>query len=412
MNETTNEKKEFLSKEDMKKILLLCFLVIVMITGFLNLGTILKGLKYIFDLVLPFVIGGAIAFIINVPMKKIEGFLFKKKPSFKGKRIISYIISVVLIIGILTLAMFGIVPELINTIKQLTNQLPAVFERVQGFISEKTVEYPALKAITENMELDYTSLISKISKLVGLESGGSELIDSTMGFISSVIGGFATFFIAIAFSIYVIARKEDLGRHVRKVLYAFFPEKGAEKILAVAHLSSKTFSNFLTGQCLEACILGIMFFIMMSIFKFPYALLISVLITITALVPIFGAFIGCGVGALLILFVDVKQAIIFVVMFIILQQIEGNFIYPHVVGSSVGLPSIWVLVAITVGAGLMGIIGMIIFIPLCSVLYSLFRELVNNRLKKKGIKIEDTTISENENKEKEKLKEKTKVKKT
>ena len=179
-------------------------------------------------------------------------------------------------------------------------------------------------------------------------------------------------------------QKERLGRQVRKVLQAFMPAKRVARVIYICSLSYRTFSNFITGQCIEAVILGTMFFIVMSIFQFPYALLVGVLIAFTALIPIFGAFIGCIVGALLILMVNPMQALMFVIMFLILQQIEGNLIYPHVVGNSVGLPSIWVLVAVTLGGNLMGVAGMLIFIPLMSVAYALFREWVYRRLAKKA----------------------------
>ena len=173
--------------------------------------------------------------------------------------------------------------------------------------------------------------------------------------------------------------KETLACQGKQILYALFRQSGAEKILYVCSLSNKTFSRFISGQCLDACILGIMFFIAMTIAGLPYAMLISVLIAFTALIPMVGAFIGCVIGALLILMVSPLKALIFVIMFLVLQQLEGNLVYPHVVGNSVGLPSIWVLVAITIGGNLMGVIGMILFIPLCSVLYAIFRLYVKDR---------------------------------
>ncbi len=194
-----------------------------------------------------------------------------------------------------------------------------------------------------------------------------------------VINGVMTFFIGFVFAIYILIQKETLGRQCIKVMNAFFPKKVVDKIYNVCSLSHKTFSKFITGQCLEALILGMMFFVSMTIFRLPYALLVGVLIAFTALIPMIGAFIGCAVGAFLILMVNPMQAVFFIILFLVLQQIEGNLIYPHVVGNSVGLPSMWVLFAVTVGGKLMGIVGMLVFIPLMSVLYTLFRELVNKR---------------------------------
>ena len=201
----------------------------------------------------------------------------------------------------------------------------------------------------------------------------------------TVINSLMNFFVGFVFACYILLQKEKLSVQVKKVLYAFLPRHAVEKTLQVAALSYKTFSNFVTGQCLEAVILGTMFFVSMSVLRFPYALLVGVLIAFTALIPIFGAFIGCVLGTFLILVSNPVQAIGFVILFFVLQQVEGNLIYPHVVGGSVGLPSIWVLVAVTVGGSLMGVVGMLIFIPLSSVLYALFKGWVHKRLEDRGI---------------------------
>lgn len=195
----------------------------------------------------------------------------------------------------------------------------------------------------------------------------------------------STFLIALIFSFYILLQKERLARQARQVLYALLPERAADRTLDILRLTNRTFSSFLSGQCLEAVILGTLFVVAMTIFQMPYALLVGVLIALTALIPIVGAFIGCAVGALLILIVDPVKALMFVVLFLVLQQVEGNLIYPHVVGSSVGLPSIWVLCAVTLGGSLMGIVGMLVFIPLCSVLYALFRTYVKDRLVRKKV---------------------------
>lgn len=388
---------DFLSKGNMKRILFLIFLIILMFAAIQNIGVLLGILGNMMDILFPFILGGALAFIFNVPMRRIEAELFKRKPDFKGKRAISYLLSLLFILGIIAVALFVIVPELIDTVKQLTAQIPIAMGKLQGLILDVGARYPELKTITKNVDLDYQSLINKAGELVGdLLASATGLLSSTVGIISSIFSGFVTFFIAFSFSIYILFRKEDLARQIKKVLFAFFPVNIVDKFLSVGELSNKTFTNFLTGQCLEACILGCMFFVAMSIFGMPYAILVSILIAITALIPIFGAFIGCGIGAVLILIENPKQALIFVIMFLIIQQIEGNLIYPHVVGGSVGLPSIWVLVAITVGGDLMGVVGMIIFIPLCSVVYTLFREFINNRLDKRGVPIEKYTLPYNE----------------
>ena len=220
-----------------------------------------------------------------------------------------------------------------------------------------------------------------------LKNGAGSVLGGTMEAAKSIISGVSTFFIAFVFACYVLFQKERLSVQVRKLMYAFVPEDWTDILIALGSVTHKTFSSFLTGQCVEAVILGCMFFIVLSIFNFPYAMLISVLIAFTALIPVFGAFIGCGVGTVLILLVNPMKGLLFVVVFLVLQQIEGNFIYPHVVGNSVGLPSMWVLAAVSVGGSLMGVVGMLIFIPIVSVVYTLLRGIVNRRLKEKKIKV-------------------------
>lgn len=225
------------------------------------------------------------------------------------------------------------------------------------------------------------------SVIAFFKSGVGNVFDSTISVATSIVGAVTTFAIAFVFACYILLQKEKLHVQVKKILFAYLPEKRANNVLGICSLTYKTFSNFLTGQCVEACILGTMFFITMSIIRLPYALLVGVLIAFTALIPIFGAFIGCAVSAFLILMVDPWKALIFVIMFLVLQQLEGNLIYPKVVGNSVGLPSIWVLAAVSIGGSLMGVVGMLIFIPLLSVVYAIFRGDVYRRLEKKGIEV-------------------------
>ena len=228
--------------------------------------------------------------------------------------------------------------------------------------------------------MDWQNLLQK--GIDFFQSGAQIVLGSAFQVAHGIFSGLTTFVIGFVFACYILIQKEKLGTQCKKLLYAYLKEHQAKRVLEIAALTHRTFAKFLTGQCLEAVILGTMFFVAMTIFRFPYALLVGVLIAITALIPIFGAFIGCVVAAFLILMVNPIQAIGFVILFLVLQQLEGNFIYPHVVGGSVGLPSIWVLVAVTVGGSLMGIIGMLIFIPLMSVLYTLLREDVYKRLRK------------------------------
>ena len=251
----------------------------------------------------------------------------------------------------------------------------------QRFLEDLFTNNTEISKWLSDLNLDVDKLMD--SAMSFFQNGAGNVLNSTMSAIGSIVSGVTTFVIAFVFACYVLLQKEKLRVQVTKVMYAFLPEKRVEWCLEVCSLTAKSFSSFLTGQCVEALILGMMFFIVMSILNMPYILLVAVLIAFTALIPIFGAFIGCVVGAFLILMVDPLQALVFVIMFLILQQIEGNMIYPKVVGKSVGLPSIWVLAAVTIGGNLMGIVGMLIFIPIVSVVYTLFRASVYKRLRKK-----------------------------
>jgi len=301
----------------------------------------------------------------------------------KFKRPISYILTLILILGILTLALVVIIPELVNTMKMLAQQIPVAFNAAQNWIQKNSDYWPMIATYIESAEIDFAGLSNKAVAM--LQSGASKFFSSSVNVIGSVISGIVSFVIGLVFSIYVLFQKEKLSCQARKILYALLPLKTADRIVSVATLANHTFSNFLSGQCLEACILGTLFVIVMSILRMPYAVMIGVVIALTALIPVVGGFIGCAVGMFLIVMVNPIQALWFLVVFLILQQVEGNLIYPRVVGNSVGLPSIWVLVAVSIGSSLFGILGILVFIPLCSVCYALFRDFVHVRLKKRNI---------------------------
>ncbi len=375
-----------LNKENRKIIRgLIVFTMVVFIVG-INYRTVLDLAGTIFGILFPFVLGGGIAFVLNVPMRSVERILPVKKHE-KLKRPISLVLTLALVSGVLFLVGFLVIPELVRTIASVSESVPVFWENAQAEAEAFFVNYPYIVGYIEEMDVNWKQLIGEIMAFLG--NGAGTVLSSTVSAAMSVINGLTTFFIGFVFAIYILLQKETLGRQVRKVLRAFLPERTGAVILEIAALTERTFSNFLTGQCLEAVILGLMFFATLTVMRYPYAVLIGVLIAFTALIPIFGAFIGCFVGAFLILMVNPMQALVFVIVFLILQQIEGNLIYPHVVGNSVGLPSIWVLAAVTIGGSVMGITGMLIFIPLCSVFYSLLRDAANARLALTGQKKEE-----------------------
>lgn len=377
-----------LNKNNIKKILGIITFAILLFVGIQNINAIWRFLSSLIGLIFPFLLGGGIAFILNVPMRSIEKLLFskskaEKKSHIKLKRPLSLLLTVAIIVGIVLMIVFLIIPEIGRTIEIISNRFPAFQKRIEVKYNELIIEYPAIVDYVSEIEIDWAKLGE--STINFIKNSGGTMLQSTFGIATSIVGGFINFFLGLLFAIYILLQKEKLGRQAKKLLYAYLPENAADRVVTISSLSFVTFSKFLSGQCLEAVILGILFFLAMSIFGFPYALMISVLIAFTALIPLFGAFIGCFVGAFLIFIVNPIQALWFIIMFLIIQQLEGNLIYPHVVGGSIGLPSIWVLVAVSIGGSTMGVAGMLIFIPMSSILYALLREAVNKRLKEKNV---------------------------
>lgn len=375
-------------KENLRGLLLVICGGIAFYSLLQNLPAVAMAVGWVLGILGPFLLGGAMAFILNVPMRAIERRLFPVRPGkqVKGRRPMALLITLLAVIGVLVLASSVIGPGIAEAVRSLAAQVPAAAERLWAQISRLEQYLPMLESLLAdwNME-DWKNITQKAAQL--LQSWGGGILSSGSMVIGGVVSGVSTFVIALIFSFYILLQKEKLGRQGRQVLYALLPERRADRTLEILRLSSRTFSSFLSGQCLEACILGTLFVVSMTIFRMPYALLVGVLISLTALIPIVGAFIGCGVGALLIAIADPWKALGFIVLFLVLQQVEGNLIYPHVVGSSVGLPSIWVLAAVTLGGSLMGILGMLVFIPLCSVLYALFRDYVKTRLSQRHVPV-------------------------
>ena len=376
-----------LNKENMRKLRELILFTVIILIALWNYRLLFEWAGAAFRIILPFLLGGGIAFILNIPMSFLEEKIFgnrhlkDKKIAKKIARPVCMVLTLAIVIGVVVLVMFVVIPELTRTILSLGRTIQTFIPEAQKFLEDLFTDSREIQAWLSNLNLDVGRLMDTVMSF--FQNSAGNVLNSTMSAIGSIVSGVTTFVIAFVFACYILLQKEKLRVQVRKVMYAFLSEKRVEWCLEVSSLTARSFSNFLTGQCVEAMILGMMFFIAMTIFNMPYAMLVGVLIAFTALIPIFGAFIGCVIGAFLILMVDPLQALGFVIMFLVLQQIEGNLIYPKVVGSSVGLPSIWVLAAVTVGGSLMGVVGMLIFIPIVSVVYNLFRASVYKRLRKK-----------------------------
>ncbi|MBY0759809.1 MULTISPECIES: AI-2E family transporter [Sellimonas] len=382
-----------LNHENMKKIRQLIVFTALLIVCLWQYSIVFDAFRFVFGVLFPFILGGAIAFVVNVPMHFIEEKLFndarkgRSKAARKLARPVSFILTLMLVIGVIMVVAFVVIPQLTGTFVRLGASIQAFIPKVQEWANNFFHDNKEIMSYVNQLEFKWDKIFEVIMNW--FTSGAGSILESGVAAAKNIVSGFATFFIAFVFACYILLQKEKLKVQAKKVLYAFVRKGRAEAAEEVFSLTYRTFSSFLAGQCLEAVILGTMFVIAMSIFKMPYALLIGILIAFTALIPIFGAFIGCAIGAFLIFMVDPIKAFWFIIMFLVLQQIEGNLIYPHVVGGAVRLPSIWVLAAVSIGGSLMGVVGMLVFIPIVSVLYALFREIVYLKLKQNHITEED-----------------------
>lgn len=337
--------------------------------------------KVIADVLSPFVIGAGLAFIFNVPMRSIERMLVGiKQPTLR--RVVALLLTILAVMLVLTVVFSLLIPQVAATAETFASRLPAFFERVETQIFTFLEQNPEVQEwVMANTDFENIDLVGLIQNVLGMVGDSVEAIMlGAVSAIGSIFDVIYDLFISIVFGIYCLFQKENLARQGRKLLYSIASERFADEVVRVMRLTNSTFSNFLSGQCLEVCILGSMFAISMAIFRMPYIPLVSVLVAVTAFIPVVGAFIGCIVGALFILVDNPLQAVTFVGMFLVLQQIENNLIYPRVVGTSIGLPGMWVLLAVAVGGEFMGVAGMFLMIPLSSVLYTLLRERTNKRL--------------------------------
>ncbi len=382
-----------LSNETVRKIRGLIVFAALVIACLWKYDVVVGALAFVFHIAFPFILGGAIAFVLNVPMNFVQRHLFEEN-RIKGKtymqklaRPVSMLTIVFGVLGIVAVVMFVLIPQLGTTFANLGASIQEFIPEVQRWAEEIFHNNRDVMEWVNSLEFDWNKIME--AGMDFFKNGAGSVLDSTITAAKSIVSGITTFFIAFVFAIYILLQKEKLGLQAKKVLFAFVRRGRAEAALEVLSLTYNTFSSFLTGQCVEAIILGSMFVVAMTVLRLPYALLIGIVIAFTALIPIFGAFVGCAVGVFMIFIEDPFKALIFVVLFLVLQQVEGNLIYPHVVGNSVGLPSIWVLAAVSVGGSLMGVVGMLIFIPVVSVAYALFREIVYLKLKQREITPEE-----------------------
>lgn len=366
-----------------KDIIIIISYIALVIFALVNFSKIIAFLGKVISIFSPFLLGIILAFVLNVLNNFIEKKIFGKiKPSKiwnKIKRPLCITLSLILVFLTIFFVMNLLIPQLKNSASLFTDTLPAYKEDIIGILNKFDVDESTVNKVGEYLD-NFGKVITDYIK-----GNSKDVITVTTEVATSVVNIISKGIITLVFAIYMIAQKETLSRQINKVMKAYLKPKTINKINTVGTLANKTFSNFVTGQCLEALIFGSLVFVGMLIFRFPYASTIGVLLGFTALIPIFGAFIGTAIGFILIMMVSPVKSILFVVFIIVLQQIEGNLIYPRVVGKSIGLPGMWVLLSVTVGGSIGGILGMLIATPLCSLLYALFTKMVNDRLKSNKI---------------------------
>lgn len=380
-----------MEQKTMKRLMLLITFTVALLAAALHPDVVLDAGRLILGIFSPFLTGAIIAFILNLPMRFFERMLFSSAKGKDGKRPgyvrpLSLLIAIVVVLAVLSIIILIVLPQLRTTISELGTTISVGINNLILWAEDQFASNPQMVEWLHGLSFNWEQIIDKVVSF--LRSGAGSVLGSTITAAISLVSSIANFFIAFVFSAYILLQKEKLGLQGKKVILALFRRERADKILEVCSLSSRIFSSFITGQCLEAVILGGMIFVGMSLLKLPYALLLSCLIAVTALIPIVGAFIGCAVGLFLLVFISPMKALTFLILYLIIQPIEGNLIYPHVVGTSVGLPSIWVLAAVTLGGSLMGVGGMLLFIPATAVLYTLFRRYINRRLAEKNITVE------------------------
>ena len=377
-------------KKLFRSYMLLITFAVALVLLLTKIDVLLSGFGVALGLLKPFFIGFAIAFVLNIPYTVILDGLNRMDAKGKLKKVknpIAIIGAYVLCIGIIVGIFAIIIPELARSINSLISNSEEYMDNIQGFfiwLSQFDFSWLAeldLNQILTSLKAELTAFLNKSINAL------SAVFPQIFSMTASVISIVANFFIAMIVSIYLLVSKEDLCRQIKKLTYAFLPRSWADECVEIVHLSSQCFTNFVTGQLMEACILGLLCFVGMTIFRFEYAFLISMMIGVSAIIPVVGAFIGTVPGVLLLLFVEPMQAIWFVVFILVLQQIEGNLIYPKVVGESVGLPALWVLMGIVVGGGVGGVLGMLLGVPVFTIVYKLTSKITHDRLQKKEIDI-------------------------
>lgn len=363
------------------KYLLVAALLILVIRYF---DVLLGGAGNLWGIVTPLAMGCIIAYVLNIIMKVLEKFYFPKSCSRfvrRSRRPVCIVLSIILIAAVIFLVFRLVIPELVKAIGVIGTGIPVLFEQATDWLAVNADVFPGIAEQLENLKIDWNSLGD--NALNYLKAGVGGFLNSTVTIVTSVVAGIVNFVIALIFAIYILSSKEKLANQAKRIVRAYAKPEWIVRGKRILVTADQTFSSFIIGQVTEAVILGLLCTIGMLIFRFPYAPMIGAFIGATALIPIVGAYLGAAVGVIMIMTQDPLKAVLFIVFIVVLQQLEGNLIYPKVVGSSIGLPGIWVLAAVTVGGGLLGIPGMLIGVPAAATIYKLMAYHVNERNIKK-----------------------------
>lgn len=369
-------KKKFI----LSGIFIMC--LILVIKYFDNLILVARNL---WGVAYPLILGTAIAYILNIVLKKVEKLYFPKSQKswvIKSRRIVSIFISIFLILAIIVLIVTLIVPELVNAFMVIGKEIPIVFDRIKIFLADHSKEIPTIEKWINSINVDWSNMTKKIIDYTTSGVGG--ILNSTFSFVGVLTNGIINFVIALIFAIYILSTKETLASQLNRMIQVCLKEKATVRLRKIIKTADDTFASFIVGQCTEAVVLGVLCTLGMILCGFPYAPMIGAFVGATALIPVVGAYLGAFVGAFMILTVNPTKALLFILFIIVLQQLEGNLIYPKVVGSSIGLPGIWVLAAVTVGGGIGGIFGMLLGVPAAATIYKLIGESVREKEARTG----------------------------
>lgn len=374
-----------------KKFVLRGLIVALLCLFVLHINEVIKCGAQLYNVFYPLLLGCVIAYVLNILMVRLEK-LYAPKCEWKivknTRRPVCMVLSVALLVLIVWFVMYLVVPEVVNCFVVISRGVPSAVERILAFLISKSDELPAFQRELKQLNLDWGNIFNKLS--TGLMKGTRGFLSSATTIVGTFVGKVTNVVIGFIFSMYVLACKEDIAEKMDRVLKAFLKEKVYKGFVFVIHLTNQCFSSFIVGQVTEAVILGSLCAIGMTILRLPYAVSVGALVGLTALIPVVGGYIGAVLGAFMIVTQDPKQALIFLIYLVVLQQIEGNFIYPKVVGSSIGLPGIWVLAAIMVGSGLGGVVGMLLGVPVAATLYKLIKYATAQKEIEKGKHPENT----------------------